>query len=72
MCVCVYLADVAEGGLLGGGVEEREALVFPGQFVGVVDAVVAGGAEGGLVGGAVEGGLAFAAYIAEDLHLIGC
>lgn len=65
-----YLADVAEGGVFGGGVEEREALVFSGELVGVVDAVVAGGAEGGLVGGAVERCLAFVADVAEDLHLI--
>ena len=49
-----YLADVAEGGVFGGRVEEGEAAVFAGELVGVVDAVVAGGAEGGLVGGAVD------------------
>lgn len=62
------LADVAEGGLFGGGGEEREAVVLAGELVGVVDAVVAGGAEGGLVGGAVELGRGLAAHIAEDLH----
>ena len=55
--------------MFGGGLEEGEALVFAGELVGVVDAVVAGGAEGGLVGGAVQGCLALAADVAEDLHL---
>lgn len=64
----IYLADVAEGGVFGGGVEEGEAAVFAGELVSVVHAVVAGGAEGGLVGDAVHRGLALVAYVAEDLH----
>ncbi|CAL5321551.1 unnamed protein product [Camellia sinensis] len=44
------LKYVTERELFGRRVEERETLVFSGELVGVVDAMVAGGVEGGLVG----------------------
>ena len=52
--------------------EEREALVFGGEFVGVVDAVVTTVAECGLVGGAENRGLVFVTDVALDLHLQIC
>jgi len=68
--VCVYLTDVTEREVFRGRVEEREALVFYGELVGVVDAVVAGGAEDGLVGGAEDRSFVPVADIALDLHLV--
>lgn len=47
---------------------KREALVFGGEFVGMVDAVVAAAAEGGFVGGAEHRGLVLVAHVALDLH----
>lgn len=46
------LANITERKMLSRGVGEREALVFGGELVGVVDTVVAGVAEGGLISGA--------------------
>ncbi|THG03031.1 hypothetical protein TEA_026248 [Camellia sinensis var. sinensis] len=63
--------DVTERELFGRRVEERETLVFSGELVGVVDAMVAGGVEGGLVGGAKHRCFVFVTDIAWDLHL-GC
>lgn len=67
----MYLTDVAEREVIRGRRwgEERVAEVFAGEFVGVVDTVVAGGAEGGLVGGAKQGSFFFVTYVALDLHL---
>lgn len=65
----VYLTDVADGELFGWGEEEREALVFSGELVGVVYTVVAGGAEGGLVRRAKHRRLVFVTDVALDLHL---
>lgn len=63
------LADVAEWEIVVVGVEEGEAEVLGGEDVGVVDAVVAGGAEGGVVGGAEKQRLVFVADVALNLHL---
>lgn len=58
---------------MGGGrrVEEREAVVFSGEFVGVVDAVVAAVAEGCFVGRAKHRRFVFGTDVALDLHLVG-
>ena len=55
--------------MFGGREEEREAVVFSGELVGVVDTEIAGGAEGSLVGGAEHRRLVFIADVALDLHL---
>lgn len=52
-----------------GRVEEGEAVVFGGEDIGAVDAVVAGFAEGGVVGGAEQQRLVFVAGVALNLHL---
>jgi hypothetical protein len=44
-------------------------VVFSGEFVGVVDTVVAGVAESGFVGGAKERSLVFVTDVALDLHV---
>lgn len=41
-------------GRVWGGIYEGEALVFVGELVGVMDAVVFGGTVGGFISGAVE------------------
>lgn len=64
------LADVAEWEGSGGGVEEGEAAVFSGEFVGGVDAGVTAGAENGLVGAAENGGRLETADVALQLHLL--
>lgn len=51
-------------------VVEREALVFGGELVGVVDAVVAGVAQGGFVGSAEYRSLVFVTHVALDLHYL--
>lgn len=66
----IHLAYIAERHLLGGGVEESEPLVLGGELVGVVDAVVAGGAEGGLVCGAKQRRFFSTTDVAVDLHLM--
>lgn len=63
------LADIAEGEVVVVGVEEGETEVLRGEDVGVVDAVVAGGAEGGVVGGAEKQRLVFVADVALNLHI---
>lgn len=63
-----YLANIAERVLFMRRAEKREALVFGGEFVGMVDTVVAAVAEGGFVGCAEDGGLVFVANVALDLH----
>lgn len=50
--------------------EEREALVLGGEFVGMVDAVVAAIAKGRFVGGAENRSLLFVTDVALDLHLL--
>ena len=67
---CMYLADVTHGILIRAGLEEGEALVFAGELVGVVNAVVAAVAEGGFVGYTVHGGFIFITHITLDLHLL--
>lgn len=62
------LANVAEREFFGRRVEKREALVFGGELVRLVDAVVAGVTKGSLVGGAEHRGLVIATYITLDLH----
>lgn len=66
----IHLAYVAERDLLRGGVEKREALVLGGEFVGVVDPVVAGVAESCLVGGAKHRRFFSTTDVAVDLHLL--
>lgn len=46
------LANITKREMVGRRAVKRKALVFGGELVGVVDALVAGITEGGLVGGA--------------------
>ena len=62
------MADIAEREL--SGVDEREAVVFRGQLVGVVHALVARAAQRRLVRRAEHRRLRFVAYVALDLHPI--
>jgi hypothetical protein len=48
----IYLTNITERMLFRRRVMKREAVVFGGKFVGVVDTVVTVGAKGGFIGGA--------------------
>jgi len=62
----LYLTNIAERVLFGS--KKRETLVFGGEFVGVVDAVVAAVAEDGFIGGAKDRCIVFVTHVALDLH----
>lgn len=64
----MYLTDIAARGVFERRMEEGETSVLAGELVGMVDAVVAGGAEGSFIGGAVNSGFRFVTNVALDLH----
>lgn len=63
-----YLTNIADREFLVGGVDQREASVFTGKFVCVVDAVIAAITKSGFIRWAEYSGLPFVTYVALDLH----
>lgn len=66
----MYLADVTDGMLSRRRYEEGEALVFAGELVSVVNAVVTAVAKGGFIGYTIHRCFIFITHITLDLHML--
>lgn len=70
MHVCTYLTDVTDGILIRRRFEEGEALVFTGELVSMVNAVVTAVAKGSFIGSTIHRCFIFITHITLDLHLL--
>jgi len=65
----VYLADITERKVFGGGEDERETRVFGCELVGVVNGAIAGMAKSSFICRTENSGFHFVTDITVDLHV---